>query len=293
MVNTSVLINTHNHAAYIAGCVESVLNQTRKPDQIVVFDDASTDGTAEIVLRYTSQGVELLRGQPNDLPPHASQTKAINTLFRRAHGQLIFLLDGDDQFLPGKIERYHDVFCLNPDLAALQSPVERIDSHGNVLGVQFRPERHIVNHIREIHRQKHVDFFYPSSALAFSRYYLERIMPLAVDSEVPIWSDMQLTAIAPYFGRILTLDEPLTQWRRHPGANTVRNRSRRQLIELTTMRARAFNRFSKKYGFRTIRSWLSLRYLALWVHSLRRATRRSPASRTRDGAPLIEDNSML
>lgn len=293
MVKTTVLINTHNHAAYIAACIESVLNQTSAPDQILVYDDASTDGTVEIVARYSTKGVELLRGRPNALPPHASQMRAINALFARASGQLIFLLDGDDRFLPTKVAHYREVFSRNPDIALLQSPAERIDARDNVLGVQFRPERHIVNHIREIHRRKHVDFFYPSSTLAFSRYFLERVMPLAIEPEIPIWSDMQLTAIAPYFGRILTLDTPLTQWRRHPGANTIRNRSRRQLIELSALRARAFNRFSKKYGFRTIRSWLSLRYLSLWMRSLRRAPRRLSPFRPHSEVTAAEDNSML
>ncbi|MES1194409.1 MAG: glycosyltransferase, partial [Opitutus sp.] len=54
-VKTSVLINTMNHADFIEDCVESVLVQTHLPDEIIVYDDGSTDDTVARLRQYSNR----------------------------------------------------------------------------------------------------------------------------------------------------------------------------------------------------------------------------------------------
>jgi glycosyltransferase involved in cell wall biosynthesis len=257
----SVLINTFNHADYIVACVESVLAQTRHADEIIVVDDGSTDATRD-VLRPFGGRVTILRREHTGLAPHLSQAEAINEAFARASGSLIFLLDGDDTFFPEKVSAYAEAFRSHPEAVLIQSPVLKIDAAGRELGLLRHPSAPAQSGLRQIYRQQMPLDFYPSSALAFSRFYLERILPLRFESEEPIWADTYLAAIAPYFGEVFTLDEPLTRWRRHPAACSIRDPARRQALDQERHSIRAFNHFCSLHGLKPVRPWKSPAFLA-------------------------------
>src|ERR1700722_10089431 len=97
MTETSVLINTYNHAPYIRECVDSALSQTLRPGEVIVYDDGSSDGTVEILRGYGDR-ITLIEGKRLQRPPHISQANAIQAAFAASTGNLIFLLDGDDRF---------------------------------------------------------------------------------------------------------------------------------------------------------------------------------------------------
>jgi len=95
----SVVITTYNYEQFVAAAIESVLRQTVRPDEIVVVDDGSTDGTAAVVARYAGRGVRYIR-QAN-----AGAGAARNRGIRETRGDLIAFLDADDRWLPDKLAR--------------------------------------------------------------------------------------------------------------------------------------------------------------------------------------------
>ena len=95
----SVVITTYNYERFIAAAIESVLGQTVRPDEIVVVDDGSTDGTAPVVARYAARGVRYIR-QTNQ-----GAGAARNRGIRETRGDLIAFLDADDRWLPDKLAR--------------------------------------------------------------------------------------------------------------------------------------------------------------------------------------------
>ena len=84
----SVVVTTYNKAPYVAEAIASVLAQTRAPDQVIVVDDGSTDGTREILRRY--DGLEL------HLRENGGVSAARNAGLAAATGELVAFLDGDD-----------------------------------------------------------------------------------------------------------------------------------------------------------------------------------------------------
>lgn len=96
--NVSVLIPAYNAAGCVSRAIESVLAQTVPPLEILVVDDGSADGTAEVVERFGAP-VRLLR-QANGGPAAARNHAA-----RKASGEWLALLDADDAWLPQKLER--------------------------------------------------------------------------------------------------------------------------------------------------------------------------------------------
>lgn len=93
----SVIIPAYNYAQYIGECIESVLNQTQKADEIIVVDDDSADNTKEIVARYP---VKYIWQENKGL------AGARNTGIRNATSEYILPLDADDMLRPDSIREY-------------------------------------------------------------------------------------------------------------------------------------------------------------------------------------------
>lgn len=94
----SAIITTYNYGHFIAGAIDSVLRQTRPPDEVVVVDDGSTDDTAAKVRPYEAQGVRYIYQQ------NAGAGAARNKGIQSTHGRLLAFLDADDRWLPNKLE---------------------------------------------------------------------------------------------------------------------------------------------------------------------------------------------
>jgi glycosyltransferase involved in cell wall biosynthesis len=95
-VSVSVLVPLHNGRRYIAAAIDSILGQTRPPDEVIVVDDGSTDDGAGIVAGYGDR-VRLLRQENRGAPI------ALNAGLRVARGDLIAFLDHDDLWMPEKL----------------------------------------------------------------------------------------------------------------------------------------------------------------------------------------------
>ena len=258
-VVTSVLLNTRNHGRFIEACVESLLAQTVPADEIVAYDDQSSDDTVARLCRF-GERITLLTGGDQAFPSYQRQANAVLTAFARSRGDLVFLLDGDDRFRPEKIEQYCAAFERCRDASMIQAPMEKIDDQGRTLGSNCEARKHVQHHLTEIYRQQDVDFYYPTSSLAFSRSYLHSVLPLNFSDGIPLWSDTRLGIMAPYYGPVLTLPHPLTEWRRHADSDSIRARGRNLQIQQTLMRTEVFNAFCRKYGLRTISAWRNARF---------------------------------
>src|SRR3954468_20412746 len=95
--DVSVIIPVYNGSNEIRRSVESVLAQSRRPAEIIIVDDGSTDGTAELVQGY-GPAVRLVR-QVN-----AGAAAARNCGARHASGDWLAFLDHDDEWLPNKLD---------------------------------------------------------------------------------------------------------------------------------------------------------------------------------------------
>jgi glycosyltransferase involved in cell wall biosynthesis len=94
----SVIIPAYNAERYIAKAIESCLSQTYTPHEIMVIDDASTDGTAAVAESFPSP-VRVIR-----LAENMGVAAARNRGVQASTGDWIAFLDADDYFLPEKLE---------------------------------------------------------------------------------------------------------------------------------------------------------------------------------------------
>lgn len=98
-IKISVIIPAYNRAKTIGYCLESVLNQTLSPLEVIVVDDCSTDDTFMIVRNYTNINVRCLVQEKN-----SGAQAARNRGIKEAKGDWIAFLDSDDKWEPNKLE---------------------------------------------------------------------------------------------------------------------------------------------------------------------------------------------
>ncbi|HUP01072.1 MAG TPA: glycosyltransferase family A protein [Gemmatimonadota bacterium] len=111
----SCLVPVYNGERYIAEALDSLLAQTLLPREIIVVDDGSTDGTAEIVRGY---------GPPVFCLHQENAAAARNRGLQEVQGDLVAYLDADDIAVPERIERQMARFEIRPELDASLAYVE-------------------------------------------------------------------------------------------------------------------------------------------------------------------------
>jgi glycosyltransferase involved in cell wall biosynthesis len=95
----SILIPAYNAEKWIAYTLQSAVGQTWPRKEIIVLDDGSKDGTAEVARRFASKNVKVVSTDNQGL------SAALNTAYRLCQGDYIQELDADDMLAPDKIEK--------------------------------------------------------------------------------------------------------------------------------------------------------------------------------------------
>lgn len=117
----TAVIPVYNGELYLAEAIESVLDQTHLPDEIIVVDDGSDDGSAAVAKRFGGP-VTYLRQQ------RSGAGAARNLGVSIAAGTLVAFLDADDLWLPGKTEKQLAVLAADPACDGVFGQVEEFHS---------------------------------------------------------------------------------------------------------------------------------------------------------------------
>jgi glycosyltransferase involved in cell wall biosynthesis len=105
----SVVIPAYNAEKFIARAIDCVLSQTHQPNEIIIVDDGSTDGTAKIIQQYGQKICYIYQ-------KNAGAASARNTGIKAAKYDWIAFLDADDQWQPEKLQLQIELLRRNPDL---------------------------------------------------------------------------------------------------------------------------------------------------------------------------------
>ena len=135
----SVVLPVYNRASYVGEAIESVLGQTRPPDELIVVDDGSTDDSVAVVERWARPSLRVVRQENRGIGG------ARNSGLREVTGDLVAFIDSDDLWERDKLERQavalresDDVQLVFGHLVEFLSP-ERADELGASLRVSTDP----------------------------------------------------------------------------------------------------------------------------------------------------------
>jgi len=114
-INISVVIPVFNRADIVSRAIESVLNQTLQPSEVIVIDDGSMDNTAEMVQQFGEAVTYLYQ-------TNAGPSVARNLGITSANGNYIAFLDSDDEWMRNKLEKQVELIRdLNADVVITNS----------------------------------------------------------------------------------------------------------------------------------------------------------------------------
>ncbi len=125
----SVVIPVYNSQDYVSEAIDSILAQTFTDFELLLIDDASTDGSPEIMRSYRDPRIRLVRNEPNVGVP-----KTHNKGIELACGTYIAMLDHDDYSDPERLAKQVDFLDRNRDHAVVGTWGELIDETGRALG---------------------------------------------------------------------------------------------------------------------------------------------------------------
>lgn len=132
-IKVSVLCTAYNHEKYIKQCLDGFISQ--KADfvfEVLINDDASTDGTAKIIKEYEDKYPDIIKPIYQTENQHSKRIKITSDiLFPRAKGKYIALCEGDDYWTdPYKLQKQVDALEKNPDCFMCTHITQRVSESG-------------------------------------------------------------------------------------------------------------------------------------------------------------------
>ena len=164
-VTISVIIPLYNKEREIGDTLRSVLAQTLQPTEIVVVDDGSTDHSAALVEAIPSPLIRLVR-QPN-----AGECAARNRAIAESRGELLALLDADDEWEEGFLEEVAALYREFPG-CGIYSTAFRVVSHDGIFPAPTPTRRGIVDNFFRDSAHRYVSI---PSASAIPREVIDRV----------------------------------------------------------------------------------------------------------------------
>jgi glycosyltransferase involved in cell wall biosynthesis len=130
----TVCVTTYNQANLITRCIDSIVQQqTNFNFEIIVGDDCSTDHTAEILRSYAEKYPGLFRLHLQ--PKNVGSTENFQQIHAMARGEYVAHCDGDDLFLPGKLQRQADYLDSHPEIVQVWHKMYLIDGNDQIIDI--------------------------------------------------------------------------------------------------------------------------------------------------------------
>jgi GT2 family glycosyltransferase len=215
-------VPTYNGARYLAATIQSALEQSLVPAEIIVVDDGSRDGSADLA---ASLGAKVIRQKNGGI------CAARNTGILAATQPWIALLDHDDSWLPNKLETQMAATRRFPEAVLIATDCVKITSEGEVIDASFaeRPEVHyerLTVSARDGAAVLHGDaanelaltgwFLMPSASLVRRDALVRSGM---FDTRTPRYEDTCCFLRLLMHGPLVFIQQPLTRWVIH-GSNS-------------------------------------------------------------------------
>ena len=135
--SVTVLVSSYNYKDHVVGAVSSALSQTYAPLEVVVVDDGSSDGSWE-VLQTTFGNHAAVRLVRQD---NAGQMAAWITGLAQARGDVVALLDSDDEWRPQYLERIVAVYRALPSVDYVYCNMEKFGTRSGLMLTKGRHRR--------------------------------------------------------------------------------------------------------------------------------------------------------
>ncbi|MBI4259642.1 MAG: glycosyltransferase family 2 protein, partial [Actinobacteria bacterium] len=212
----SVVLCTYQGARYLPEQLRSLTDQTLPPDEVVVCDDGSTDGTLGLLERFAEEVPFTVNVHRN--PERLGSTKNFERGIELAKGELIFLCDQDDAWYPRKLEVMAGVLERDPVAGAAFSDADLMDERSRTRDSRLWETLGFTDEMRERLVERPVLVLsrgnvVTGAAMAFRAELRELVLPIPEGWVQDAWIGLLVGAVA----GLAPIPEPLIRYRLHGG----------------------------------------------------------------------------
>lgn len=215
----SVVMCTYNGERFVREQIESILHQTVGVNEILIYDDHSTDKTFEIISAYQHQFPELVKIHQQAI--NRGVVKNFEQAIQQATGDIIFLADQDDIWYPYKVQVMLDYFNSNAHACLVFTDGDLMDETGNSLHKTLWEAWNFNKQLQERWRNNDLAFDdlvrgknnVTGATLAFRSILKEHILPFRTIAVY--FHDAWLALYAAKQNGLFFLEQPLIQYRVH------------------------------------------------------------------------------
>jgi Glycosyl transferase family 2 len=247
----SIVIVNYNNEQFLAAAIDSALAQEHPFRETIVVDDCSTDNSRLVIARYADRVRSVLRYK------NGGQIAALNSAWPLARYPILIFLDSDDLLLPQAAATVAGRWTTA--IVKIQFPLVTIDKEGRQLGhvaPTYPTNLNTATLRRELLRTGGSPNS-PASGNAYSRSLLEAVTRdrgFEVENLREHWMDAILECNAPFYGEVVTLNEPLACYRVHGGnlyaVNSIDAAHFKKLLDTFDIKLDYFARRCQTWGVR-------------------------------------------
>ncbi len=246
-MKVSVAVCTYNGSTYLTEQLQSIVNQSRLPDEVVLVDDGSSDDTSAVAheLAQTSKLSIHVHSNANNLGVTANFERAVQLCM----GDVVFLCDQDDVWHPTKLDRMMDRFEGDPELGLVFSNANLLDaslqSLNETLWKALRFEQRersqlVTSRAFELLLRR---YLVTGATMAFRRSYLDMLVPFSKHLLHDAWIALILSSVS----RIGIVEDTLVDYRQHASQQVgERDKMRSMWTQFKTARKMDDCYFSKQ-----------------------------------------------
>jgi glycosyltransferase involved in cell wall biosynthesis len=161
----SILVNCYNSETYLKNCLNSLINQTYKNLEIVIWDNKSTDNTKKIVQSFNDRRIKYFLSNS-----HKNLVESRIDAWRKLNGSYVAILDSDDIAYEKRIDIQIKEMLNNRNLAVVGGGVQYIDENGHFLKKKF-----YLSNSKKIYEEIYSKFVMNNSTLLFDKIKVDKV----------------------------------------------------------------------------------------------------------------------
>ena len=214
----SVVMSTYNHVDYVGAAIESVLGQSHENFEFLITDDGSSDGTVEVIKKYSDPRINYIGSGKN-----RGACAAINELIKKTKGSYLCIINSDDMWRDKeKLLKQLEILSTGKELGACFGQANFIDEEGNDVVGEAVPQGTTFNQDNKSRGGWLKDFFLNGNSLCHPTIMIRRECYEKIGLYNNIYRqlpdfDMWIRLVKNYDIHVST--EKLTDFRILPGRN--------------------------------------------------------------------------